>query len=68
MITLNLILAFAQYTIYRVNMLCRFRAKQFSFFSLISELEKELLMNLKFLEKKIFIKLTEKHISNMQTL
>ena len=48
----NIILVFAQYTIYRVNMLCKFKPKQFNSFSLFSEFKQDLIVNLKFLEKR----------------
>ena len=50
MIIPNIILAFAQYTIYRVNLLCKFKLKQFNSFSLFSEFKQDLIMNLKFIE------------------
>ena len=52
MIIPNMILVFAQYTIYRVNMLCKFKPKQFNSFSLFSEFKQDLIVNLKFLEKR----------------
>ena len=43
MIIPNIILTFAQYTIYRVNMLSKFTSKQFNSFSLVTELKKILI-------------------------
>ena len=55
MIIPNIILAFAQYTIYRVNMLCKFKPKQFNFFLSVLEFKQDLIMNLTFLEKRNII-------------
>ena len=68
MILLNIILIFAQFTIYRVYMLCKFTSKQFNSFSLTSEFKRELVINLKFLEKNNMIKLTEEQYSEIQML
>ena len=62
MIIPNIILAFAQYTIYRVNMLCKFKPKQFNSFSLFSEFKQDLIMNLKFIEKRNIIKITDNQL------
>ena len=52
MIILKIILTIAGYTIYRVHMLCRFKAIRFNYTYLASQFEKEIIMNLKFLQKK----------------
>ena len=62
MIIPNIILAFAQYTIYRVNMLCKFKPKQFNSFSLFSEFKQDLIMNLKFIEKRNIINITDNEL------
>lgn len=64
----NIILTFAQYTIYRVNMLSKFTSKKLNSFSLITELKKDLNINLKFLEKKKVIILPENLLADIQAI
>ena len=70
MIIPYIILAFTQYTIYRVNMLCKFKPKQFNSFSLFSEFKQDLIMNLKFIERRNIIKIMDNQylIGYMSTL
>ena len=64
----NMILNFAQYTIYRVNMLHKFSSIQFNSFSLSAELTKDLKINLEYLEKKNIVILSENLLADMQAL
>ena len=64
----NMILIFAEYTIYRVHMLCRFKAIRFNHFYLALEFKKEMIMNLKFLQKRRIVTVSENLIVKLKTL
>ena len=63
----NIMLNFAQYTIYRVNMLYKFTSKQFNSYVLSAEFRKDLTINLKYLKKKNIIILPENVLADLQT-
>ena len=68
MIIPNMILIFAEYTIYRVHMLCRFKAIRFNYIYLASQFKKEIIMNSKFLQKRKIVIIPENLIAKLQTM
>ena len=65
---LNVILIFAQFTIYRLYILCQFTSKQFNCVSLLAEFKRDLFVNLKFLEKSNKIQVKEEEYNEMKKL
>ena len=67
-ILVNVILVYAQFTIYNLYVSCQFTSKQFSFFSLLADFKRELIINLKFLEKNNKIHVTEEVYNEIKKL
>ena len=61
----NLMLIFAQYTIYRMYVRSNYTAKATNVYILLAEFKKDLLINLKFLVKKKLIDLSQNQLSDL---
>ena len=62
----NLMLVFAQHTIYRLYIISNFTQKVINVYTLFAEFKRDLIFNLKFLVKKKFINFTQKQFFELE--
>ena len=63
----NLMLIFAQYTIYRLYIISNYTTKVTNVYKLLAEFKRELIINLKFLVKMKLIDFTQKQFSELES-